>query len=356
MWCRRRRGRTASTTRSTTPGGPSWPPRPGPGGRSPTPWTSCWGPRGRRRRERHHRRRSRPRRHRGTGRLRRPARPRAGAAPGGPGGPPGGGGRRGRRAAGRAAGPARGVCGRAAGLGRAARPRGRRRLAGAWRAAREHPAGRAVVEFLPELRPAWWVVRGYLAVQAAAVALTPLFAGGGLRFPIPELFGSRVLGLLATAAAVVGSVRLGRRGPGGVRRHALTLVADAALGLFGQAMLLELGAGEAAGDFGPEYVTTYAQPATGLRSDGSEISNIFAFDAAGKPLRDVYLVDQDGNPLVASHDENEFLEQPELVDRDGNEVANRYPKAQRQFDPDSGQSTPVPAPEFRPPPGPLRSP
>jgi hypothetical protein len=44
------------------------------------------------------------------------------------------------------------------------------------------------------------------------------------------------------------------------------------------------------------------------------------------------------------------------VDRDGNEVANRYPRAQRQFDPDSGQSTPVPAPEFRPPPGPLRSP
>jgi hypothetical protein len=230
-----------------------------------------------------------------------------------------------------------------------------RRLEGAWRAARAHPAGRAVVEFLPELRPAWWVVRGYLAVQAAAVALTPLFAGGGLRFPIPELFGSRVLGLLATAAAVVGSVRLGRRGPGGVRRRVLTLVADAALGLLGLVMLLELGNTEVAGGDGTAYVT-YAQPASGLRSDGVEISNIFAFDAGGKPLRDVYLVDQDGNPLVASHDENEFLEQPELVDRDGNEVANRYPRAQRQFDPDSGQSTPVPAAEFRPPPGPLRPP
>jgi hypothetical protein len=192
-------------------------------------------------------------------------------------------------------------------------------------------------------------------VQAAAVALTPLFAGGGLRFPIPEPFGSRVLGLLATAAAVVGSVRLGRRGPGGVRRRALTLVADAALGLLGLVMLLQLGNTEVAGGDGTAYVT-YAQPASGLRSEGTEISNIFAFDAGGKPLRDVYLVDQDGNPLVASHDENEFLEQPELVDRDGNEVANRYPRAQRQFDPDSGQSTPVPAPEFRPPPGPLRSP
>jgi hypothetical protein len=37
-------------------------------------------------------------------------------------------------------------------------------------------------------------------------------------------------------------------------------------------------------------------------------------------------------------------------------INDAYPKAQRQFDPDSGQSTPVPAPEFRPPPGPLRSP
>jgi hypothetical protein len=171
-----------------------------------------------------------------------------------------------------------------------------------------------VVEFLPELRPAWWVVRGYLAVQAAAVALTPLFAGGGLRFPLPELFGSRVLGLLATAAAVDGSVRLGRQGPGGVRRRALTLVADAALGLLGLAMLLQLGNTGAAGDAGAAYV------------------------------------------LVASHNDNELLEQPELVDRDGNEVANRYPRAQRHFDPDSGQSTPVPGPAFRPPPGPVRPP
>ena len=113
---------------------------------------------------------------------------------------------------------------------------------------------------------------------------------------------------------MVGLVRLGRRGPGGVRRRALTLVAGAALGLLGLAMLLQLGNTEVAGGDGTAYIT-YAQPASGLRSEGTEISNIFAFDAGGKPLRDVHLVD-----------------------------------------PDSGQSTPVPAPEFRPPPGPLRSP
>jgi hypothetical protein len=229
-----------------------------------------------------------------------------------------------------------------------------RRLERLWRETRAHPAGRAVVGFLPELRPAWWVLRGYLAVQAVAVALTPLFAGGGLSFPVPALFGSRVLGLLATGAAVAGSVRLGRRGPGGPRRHALTILANAALGLFALAMLSELGTSEAADDaYRPDYVTTYAQPASGLRSDGVEISNIFAFDAKGRPLRDVYLVDQDGTPVVASHNDNQLLREQRLLDGDGNEVANRYPRTQYELDP-SGQPVPVPAPAFRPPPGPVR--
>ena len=57
--------------------------------------------------------------------------------------------------------------------------------------------------------------------------------------------------------------------------------------------------------------------------------------------------------MVATHNGNEYLEQPDLVDGDGNEVANRYPRAQHQFDPDRGQSTPVTAPQFRPPPGPV---
>jgi hypothetical protein len=249
--------------------------------------------------------------------------------------------------------------------GRQARPHLRgsrvaRRLERAWRAALAHPAGRAIVEFLPELRPAWWVARGYLAVQAAAVALTPLFAGGGLSFPIPELFGSRVLGLLATGAAVVGSVRLGRQGPGSVRRHALTVVADAALGVFAVAMLLELGGSEASNDlYPPDYVTTYSEPLAGLRSDGVEINNIFAFDAHGKPLRDVYLVDQDGSPLVATSQDTPELEARLPLDRDGNPVPNRYPRQQEQPVPvDGGELArrPVPAPEFRPPPGPLRAP
>jgi hypothetical protein len=224
-----------------------------------------------------------------------------------------------------------------------------------WQAASTHPAGRAVLEFLPELRPAWWVLRGYLAVQAACVALSLLDANlGGLSFPVPRPFGSRVLGLLAVAAAVAASVALGRRG---TSRRGLVALGNAGLGVFAVLMLLELGAGEAYDDqYHPEYVTTYTEPAPGLRADGKEISNIFPFDADGKPLRDVYLIDQDGDPVAATRQETPELEARLPQDGDGNEVANRYPQVQQQVDPATGQHDPGPTPEFRPPPGPLRSP
>jgi hypothetical protein len=234
--------------------------------------------------------------------------------------------------------------------------RAARRLAGLGAAVAGHPAGRAVAGFLPELRPAWWVLRGYLAVQALAVALTPLFSGVGLTFPLPALFGSRLLGLLATVAAVAGSVRLGRRGPGGAGRRVLLIAGNAVLAVLAVAMLVELGANDANADlYQPDPVLTYAGPVSGLRSDGKEISNIFPFDAKGRPLEDVYLVDQDGDPVVATHYGNEYLEPTIPLDGNGDEVPNRYPQIQHEVDA-AGQRQPGPTPEFRPPPGPVRSP
>lgn len=232
------------------------------------------------------------------------------------------------------------------------------RLERLWGGARAHPAGGAVVEFLPELRPAWWVLRGYLAVQALAVATSLLVHGDGLSFPVPALFGSRVLGLLATVAAVAASVALGRRRQAASRRvRGLTLAGNAALAIFALLVVLELGANEASDDlYRPESVTSYRGPLDGLRSDGKEISNIFPFDADGKPLRDVYLIDQDGEPVVASSGDSPDLQREVPLDQDGNLVANRYPQVQHQVDPATGQRSPGPTPEFQPPPGPLRTP
>jgi hypothetical protein len=257
-----------------------------------------------------------------------------------------------------------GLPGPAAGAGPAGR-RGRRRpresraarrLAGLGAAIAGHPAAQAVAGFLPELRPAWWVLRGYLAVQAVAVAMTPLFNGGGFSFPVPRLFGSSLLGLLATVAAVTGSVWLGRRGPGDPGRRALTVAGNAVLAVVALLLVAELAGSEAGGDlYQPDQALTFAGPVSGLRSDGKEISNIFPFDASGRPLQDVYLVDQDGDPVVATHHDKEYLVPSIPVDGNGDEVPNRYPQVQHEVDA-AGERQPGPTPEFRPPPGPVRSP
>jgi hypothetical protein len=157
-----------------------------------------------------------------------------------------------------------------------------------------------VLEFLPELRPAWWVLRGYLAVQWASVGLSYLLAGSGLGFPIPELFGTQVLGLLAVATAVPVSVALGRRG---TTHRGLALLGNAAFALFGLFLLVDLGASRYAAEAywdQSQYEMSGSSRSVGLRADGREINNLFPFDATGRPLRDVYLVDQDGNPVVAT--------------------------------------------------------
>lgn len=79
-----------------------------------------------------------------------------------------------------------------------------------------------MVDFLPQLRPAWWVLRGWTVVAVVAM----LFDGGPWwrHVPVP---GRGLLGVLLTAAAVAGSVKLGREGHD--RSGALRLL-DAATG------------------------------------------------------------------------------------------------------------------------------
>ena len=225
-----------------------------------------------------------------------------------------------------------------------------RRLQRLGAAAAAHPAGGAIVGFLPELRPAWWVLRGWLAVQLASVGLSLLFAHD-ITLPVPTILGSQVVGLLATGAAVVGSVALGRRGTATRRARRLTLAANAALGLFALVLLGGMGATRLTD--APTYDAytvsgIYSEALPGLRSDGREISNIFAFDAKGRPLRGVRLYDQDGVPLVATHEDNPELESRLPLDKNGDAIANRYPREQYRVDPVTGERRPVPAPRPQP--------
>lgn len=239
---------------------------------------------------------------------------------------------------------------------------GQRRSAAEWfrrssvgrgaRALAVHPAGRAVLDFLPQLWPAWWVLRGYLAVQLLSALLATVSLNSGTSFPVPSLFGSRVLGLLVTAGAVVGSVAIARRGAATRRARRLLALGNAALAVFALVLL-----GSSGVSLAPSPAVAFQQVVQpGLRQDGREISNLYPFDAQGRPLRDVYLVDQDGNPVRST--QYDRLEVRPLLPRDaaGNEIGNLFPQRQLEVDSFTGEQRPAPTPGFQPPPTTPRAP
>ena len=183
-----------------------------------------------------------------------------------------------------------------------------------------HPTSRAVVDFLPELRPGWWVLRGYLLVAVPSVLYD--YTGRG-SFPWSTVSGSRVLGLVAALAAIVASVGLGRRTARGARWRRPVVVGNTLLVL---AALVAFTSGR-----GYEPPGYYADPGRSpylSQPDGSPITNIFPYGADGLPLTGVRLYDQNGRPLANVGDPQDgraWYERRNPTDAAGNEVTNAYP-------------------------------
>src|SRR6185436_14630510 len=64
-------------------------------------------------------------------------------------------------------------------------------------------------DFLVLLRPAWWVLRGYLV----AMALADLLAGDTRLGLLPRLGGNDLAALVLLTGCVIVSIMLGRRSP-----------------------------------------------------------------------------------------------------------------------------------------------
>jgi hypothetical protein len=171
---------------------------------------------------------------------------------------------------------------------------GTRLLRRAATAARDSRVVREVWSFLPQLRPAWWVLRGYLVV-----AVPNLWDIDGSRdFPVPAPAGSHLLGVVLVALAVVASVAVGRR-----RLPRVLMV-----GVVAANLLLLVAAGNLladwqwrSGDNRIVYVTAAAAnpfAESPLVTRHGPITNVFPYSADGKPLEGVLLYDQDGRPLV----------------------------------------------------------
>jgi hypothetical protein len=195
----------------------------------------------------------------------------------------------------------------------------------------------AVADFLPELRPAWWVVRawgGLLAVDA-------VFLGTG-SFPVPTLGLGPLIGLGLTGAAVTWSVRRGLRaranpGLGSPRVAVLVNGALAALAVVALFAVADRPDSAVAADYEGPGSSTLAH------EDGTPITNIQPFSATGEPLSGVLLYDQDGRPIDNVADFTADGDQVERVPEVPPAPANAFPQAKRVLSYDE-QGNPVWAP------------
>jgi hypothetical protein len=164
--------------------------------------------------------------------------------------------------------------------------RGRMDRLSAWAAAHGAP------EIYQELRPAWWLLRGWLGYQLLAGIL-----GIGFGEVLPANFPRLILFL----ACLVGSLWFGRRyraAQGRMRK--LLIVGTWVTGL----VLFPAGAAVRASD--AQY--QYEQTSTGSNSSSDDfgdgiwanhqwVKNVFAYDGAGHLITGVRLYDQDGRAL-----------------------------------------------------------
>jgi HAAS len=161
------------------------------------------------------------------------------------------------------------------------------------KAIRSHAATQAAVEFGLQLRPVWWLVRAYVIVQWLSwlsYAKTDAL--------IPILLGSQAIGFVVLLLACVLSVRLGRRATGAGRASPRYVVANTLLALLTLSFMVQLAQLE--GDAGYAAQTSDLQSGDGLWNNGTLVTNIIPVDSEGRLLTNVYLYDQDGQPLQQS--------------------------------------------------------
>lgn len=221
-----------------------------------------------------------------------------------------------------------------------------------WEHLQRSAAWRWMQALRPELVPGWWVLRGYLGVLVVSELMNGVL---GDDFPIPSLFGSKVVGLAAAVAAMVGSVHLGRRGLQGWRPRWVRLLDIAVVvgALWGALIAFDSRA--------TEYVYVESahdsSPGALTHPDGSGITNLFVYDADGRLLDDVLIYDQEGTPVLVAPDDGLTiytddgvpLETDHRLDVNGAQVRNVYPLDQRVGWPGGIEEAPVPPPAITTP-------
>jgi hypothetical protein len=210
-------------------------------------------------------------------------------------------------------------------------------------------------ELVVALRPAWWLLRAWVAVQLVDL----VWGSGGYNYglsPVPSLMG---WGLPALAVAVLGSVLIGSGrlwpGPGRGRLGgrllllSLNLLAIAATPL----TLDSVYTPEKASAWYGDDSTGMVQPTDGLSFNGEAVANVYPYDAQGHLLIGVQLVDRQGRRLSVTEEPygeeggwGEFVHQPWQSGR--TRLYNVFPLPEQTLDPDT--QDPVGDPRLQAPP------
>ena len=190
------------------------------------------------------------------------------------------------------------------------------------------------VAFVPTLRPAWILLRGYLAVMLVSALVNDNSRYGffpHLTNHLVELTG--VAGIVLGVSASLWLDRRQRRGLGRFARCAIVL-ASAAVVIFGFDWALHVQSLDQGYDAGGQGELAPTPMATAAPADGqptadlTSVTNLYAYGADGQPLDNVRLYDQDGQPIVLT---DPWAGDPSVIrthvlQTDGQLSDNAYPR------------------------------
>jgi hypothetical protein len=142
-------------------------------------------------------------------------------------------------------------------------------------------------DFLVLLRPAWWVLRGYLA----AMAIVWLFDDSRNHGLLPRLGGSTLLSLVWLAACVAASIMIGKRARGWTKWPRYALRAGTVL------LVLFAISGFAAADSDTRNTDSYTVGDYGGGNPYSGVQDVYVYDSQGHLVQGARLFDQDGSPI-----------------------------------------------------------
>ncbi|PWU54526.1 hypothetical protein DLJ47_12800 [Micromonospora sp. S4605] len=187
-------------------------------------------------------------------------------------------------------------------------------------------------EFLRLLRPAWWVVRGYLAAMLVTVITT-----GGSFGLLPRFGGELVGGLVMLVGFLLASIWLGHRSAR-LRRWPRWAMHAASLVLVVFALAGLANAEDRAG------YQDYGYDAISVDNPYERVRDVFVYDSEGRLVEDARLFDQNGAPIRLGYPD---CPDPRDPSGTGNPLLRTYPYCPDQA-PFAPRAPAAPAPTVPP--------